>query len=281
MLVSVAGLEENVITLNEDIKCEGSFDKLTGTVHRCWIYPGAHGRLDLTEAIANSCNCFFYEVGYRMSQDEDGYNANIGIDTLSKYTDLFGLSEPSGVEISEASPQVSDAFPVPSAIGQGTHAYTTVGLARYVTAVANNGKVYNLTLIDKVTDTNGNLQFDNSAEVRNEIELDDDVWDAIHAGMRQVVQKKAYFSTVAVDVAGKTGTAQETSSRADHALFVGYAPYEDPEIAIAIRVLNGYTSDYAAQITKDVVMYYYGLAEEDEIITGTADQPLTATTTGD
>ena len=281
MLVSVAGLEENVISLNEDIKCEGSFDKLTGTIHRCWIYPGAHGRLDLTEAIANSCNCFFYEVGYRMSQDVDGYNANVGIDTLSKYTDLFGLSEPSGVEISEASPQVSDAFPVPSAIGQGTHAYTTVGLARYVTAVANSGKVYNLTLIDKVTDTNGNLQFDNSAELRNEIELDDEVWDAIHAGMRQVVQKKAYFSTVAVDVAGKTGTAQETSSRADHALFVGYAPYEDPEIAIAIRVLNGYTSDYAAQITKDVIMYYYGLAEEDEIITGTADQPLTATTTGD
>ena len=281
MLVSVAGLEENVISLNEDIKCEGSFDKLTGTIHRCWIYPGAHGRLDLTEAIANSCNCFFYEVGYRMSQDEDGYNANVGIETLSKYTDLFGLSEPSGVEISEASPQVSDAFPVPSAIGQGTHAYTTVGLARYVTAVANSGKVYNLTLIDKVTDTNGNLQFDNSAELRNEIELDDEVWDAIHAGMRQVVQKKAYFSTVAVDVAGKTGTAQETSSRADHALFVGYAPYEDPEIAIAIRVLNGYTSDYAAQITKDVIMYYYGLAEEDEIITGTADQPLTATTTGD
>lgn len=281
MVVSVAVLEENVITLNEDIKCEGSFDKLTGTIHRCWIYPGAHGHLDLTEAIANSCNCFFYEVGYRMSQDEDGFNANVGIDTLSKYTDLFGLSEPSGVEISEASPLVSDAFPVPSAIGQGTHAYTTVGLARYVTAVANNGKVYNLTLIDKVTDTNGNLQFDNSAELRNEIELDDDVWDAIHAGMRQVVQKKAYFSTVAVDVAGKTGTAQETSSRADHALFVGYAPYEDPEIAIAIRVLNGYTSDYAAQITKDVIMYYYGLAEEDEIITGTADQPLTATTTGD
>lgn len=281
MLVSVAALEEEVVSINEDIKCEGSFDKLTGTIHRCWIYPGAHGRLDITEAIANSCNCYFYEVGYRMSQDEDGYNATVGIDTLSKYTDLFGLNETSGVEISEASPQVSDAFPVPSSIGQGTHAYTTVGLARYVTAVANSGTVYNLTLIDKVTDTNGNLQFDNSAEIRNEIELADNVWDAIHAGMRQVVLKKAYFSTVAVEVAGKTGTAQETSSRADHALFVGYAPYENPEIAIAIRVLNGYTSDYAAQITKDVVMYYYGLAEEEDIITGTADQPLTATTTGD
>lgn len=216
-----------------------------------------------------------------MSQDEDGYNATIGIETLAKYVDLFGLNEVSGVEISEATPQVSDAFPVPSAIGQGTHAYTTVGLARYVTAVANEGTVFNLTLVDKVTDTNGNLQFDNTAEVRNVIELDDDIWEAIHEGMRMVVEKKPYFNVLAVDVAGKTGTAQETSSRADHALFVGFAPYQDPEIAIATRVLNGYTSDYAAQITKDIVMYYYGLAEEDEIITGTADQPLTATTTGD
>ncbi len=281
MLVSVAALEEEVITLKEDIKCEGSFTKLTGTIHNCWIAPGAHGRLDVTEAIANSCNCFFYEVGYRMSQDEDGYNANVGTDTLAQYVDLFGLNETSGVEISETNPYVSDVFPVPSAIGQGTHAYTTVGLARYVTAVANSGTVYDLTLIDKVTDTNGNLKFDNSADVRNNIDLSDDVWDAIHAGMRQVVIKKPYFSTVAVNVAGKTGTAQETSSRSDHALFVGYAPYEDPEIAVAIRVLNGYSSDYAAQITKDVVMYYYGLAEEDEIITGTADQPLTSTTTGD
>lgn len=281
MLVSVAALEEEVITLNEDIRCEGSFTKLTGTIHNCWIYPGAHGRLDVTEAIANSCNNFFYEVGYRMSQDEDGYNATIGTDTLAKYVELFGLSETSGVEIAEATPQVSDAFPVPSAIGQGTHAYTTVGLARYVTAVANCGTVYNLTLVDKVTDTNGNLQFDNNAEVRNNIELDQNVWEAIHEGMRMVVEKKAYFNVLAVDVAGKTGTAQETSSRADHALFVGFAPYQNPEIAIATRVLNGYTSDYAAQITKDIVMYYYGLAEEDEIITGTAEQPLTATTTGD
>lgn len=281
MLVAVAGLEEGVISLDEDIKCEGSFAKLTGTIHNCWIYPGAHGRLDVTEAIANSCNSFFYEVGYRMSQDEDGYNATIGTDTLAKYVDLFGLSETSGVEISEANPQVSDAFPVPSAIGQGTHAYTTVGLARYVTAVANNGTVYNLTLIDKVTDTNGNLIYDNAAKVRNIIELDDDVWDAIHEGMRQVVLKKAYYSTINIDVAGKTGTAQETSSRADHALFVAYAPYENPDIAIATRVLNGYTSDYASQITKDIIMYYYNLAEEDEIITGTAEQPLTATTTGD
>lgn len=281
MLVAIAALEEDVITLKEEIKCEGSFNKLTGTIHNCWIYPGAHGRLDVTGAIANSCNGFFYEVGYRMSQDEEGYNATVGIDTLSKYVDMFGLNETSGVEIAEANPKVSDAFPVPSAIGQGTHAYTTVGLARYVTAVANSGTVYNLTLIDRVTDTNGNLVYDNSAEVRNVIELDKKVWNAIHEGMRQVVLKKAYYSTLNIHVAGKTGTAQETASRADHALFVAYAPYENPEIAIATRVLNGYSSDYASQITKDIIMYYYDLAEDDEIITGTADTPLTTTTGGD
>ena len=281
MMVAVAGVEEGVIRLNEDIRCEGSFTKLTGTIHNCWISPGAHGRMNITSAIANSCNSFFYEVGFRMAQDEDGYNATVGTDTLAKYADMFGLTETSGVEISEANPRVSDAFPVPSAIGQGTHAYTTAGLARYVTAVANSGTVYNLTLVDKITDTNGNIQVDNNAEVRNTIELSDSLWNAIHQGMRQVVLKKAYYSELAVNVAGKTGTAQETASRPDHALFVGYAPYENPEIAIATRVLNGYSSDYAAQITKDIIVYYYGLAEEDEIITGTAEQPLTGSTTGD
>ena len=111
-------------------------------------------------------------------------------------------------------------------------------MARYVTAVANNGKVYNLTLIDKVTDTNGNLQFDNSAELRNEIELDDEVWDAIHAGMRQVVQKKAYFSTVAVDVAGKTGTAQKYPREAGKNLvsFIGFVEAEDRTVVIYVVV---------------------------------------------
>jgi len=99
--------------------------------------------------------------------------------------------------------------------------------------------------------------------------------------MREVVAQKAYFNDIGTTVAGKTGTAQEVTSRANHALFVGYAPYENPEVSFSVRVMNGYSSDYAAQITKDVVMYYYELIEKDELITGTADQPLTSTTTGD
>lgn len=280
MVSSVAGISENVITLDSEIQCTGQFDKLNGTIHNCWIYPGSHGNLTVSGGIANSCNCFFYEVGYRLAQDADGYNADVGVEKIAKYADMFGLSEKSGVEISEVEPEISDILPVPSAIGQGTHAYTTVGLSRYVSAVANSGTVYDLTLIDKVTDPYGNLITDNSATIRNRIELPSSVWNSIHSGMRQVVQNKNYFN-IGVNVAGKTGTAQESKSKANHALFVGYAPYESPEISVATRIMNGYTSDYSAQITKDVIMYYYNLAEEDELITGTADQPLAVSGNGD
>ena len=81
---------------------------------------------------------------------------------------------------------------------------------------------------------------------------------------------KAYFN-IGVDVAGKTGTAQQSSSHPNHALFVSYAPYENPEISVTVRIVNGYSSDYAAQFTRDIIKYYYGLAEEDDLITGTAD----------
>lgn len=281
MVSAVAALEENIVSLKDTISCTGPFTKLTGTTHKCWINPGAHGNMTVRSAIANSCNNFFYEIGYSLSQDDTGYNADIGIDKISYYSDLFGLSEKSGVEITEAEPQVSDTLPVPSAIGQGTHAYTTVGLSRYVTAVANNGTCYNLTLIDKITDTHQNLILDNNAEIRNRIELPANIWDSIHQGMREVVEQKSYFNDIGINVAGKTGTAQEVTSRANHALFVGYAPYENPEVSFSVRVMNGYSSDYAAQITKDVVLYYYELVEKDALITGTADQPLTTSISGD
>ena len=96
--------------------------------------------------------------------------------------------------------------------------------------------------------------------------------NAIHLGMREVVESKPYFSNIGVNVAGKTGTAQERTDRANHALFVGYAPYESPEIAIATRVAYGYSSSYAAQITKDVFQYYYNESERDEIRSGVAQE---------
>ncbi len=280
MVSSICGVENGVIDLNSNIECTGTFDKLTGTVHHCWIYPGRHGNLNLTEGIANSCNCFFYEVGYRLSQDEDGYNANVGIDKIAETARMFGLGDKSGMEINEVEPMISDEFPVPSAIGQGNHAFTTAGLARYVTAVANKGTVYDLTLVDKIYNSNGNLYLDNNADVYNTITIDPSVWSAVHQGMREVVQNKVYYD-IGVEVAGKTGTAQESTSKPNHGLFVGFAPYQSPEIAFSIKIMNGYSSDYAAQVGKDIAVYYFDLADKEEIITGTADEPLNVTTGGD
>lgn len=271
MVSATAGLMENVVDTSETITCIGTYDKITQPP-RCWIASsgGAHGALNISGGIQHSCNWYFYEVGYRLGMVGNVYNSEVGLNMLAKYADMYGLSEPSGVEIEEYEPKISDLDSVRSAIGQGTNNYTTVGLARYVTTVANSGTCYNLTLIDRIADHSGENIQENHAEVRNQIDMDASYWDSIHLGMRRVVEGKSYYSDLGVNVAGKTGTAQESTSHPNHALFVSYAPYEDPEICVVVRVANGYTSDYAAQIGREIYKYYYGLAEESEIITGTA-----------
>lgn len=278
MVSAVAAMEEGVISsLSETISCHSIFDKIEPPI-RCWSAVG-HGAMNLSSAIANSCNVFYYEVGYRLAQDGNGYNSEYGLSRLEKYADWFGLTEKSGIEITESEPKFSDEYIVPSAIGQGTNNYTTVGLARYLTAVANSGTVYKLSILDKLTDSKGNLIEDYTPEVRNTIDIDDSIWNAIHSGMRTVIEKKSYYKDLAVNVAGKTGTAQEGRNRTNHAVFLSYAPYENPEISVTVRIAFGYSSDYAAQTARDVYKYYYGLAEEDELLTGTAAIPETVSRT--
>ena len=278
IVTSVAGVEEGVISTSTVIECNGIFDKLNGTIHKCWISPGRHGNMTLRSAIANSCNVFFYETGYRLANDGTGYNDQYGIERLAKYVEMFGLSERSGVEISESEPQVSDQYPVASAIGQGTHSYTTVGLARYVSAVANNGTVYELSLIHAIKDSKGNDLYTYTPEIRNQITLSQDLWNNVHYGMRDVITSKKYYADYPIACAGKTGTAQESANKPNHALFIGYAPFDNPEIAIATRVANGYSSDYAAQIAKDVFTYYFKIKDTNELITGTASEAVVETT---
>lgn len=232
-----------------------------------------HGNETLTTAIRDSCNFYFYNVGYQLATRSGTYIEADGLSMLYEYADLYGLTEKSGIEIAETAPNVSTADPVRSAIGQGTNSYTTVGLARYISTVANSGTCYNLTLLDKITTPEGILLQDFEPSVRNVIDMPQNYWKAMQSGMRAVVEGKSYFNSLAVKVAGKTGTAEERTSRPSHALFTCYAPYEQPEITIVTRIPYGYSSDHAAQATKDIIMYYYGLAEEDELITGTADTP--------
>lgn len=270
MCVATAGLMEGVITTNSLITCLGSFTEITET-HNCWVYPGRHGALNLSTAIQKSCNYYFYTVGYRLSLDENNkYNSDIGIEKLAKYAEMYGLGQKSGVEIEESMPQISTKYSVPSAIGQGTNNYTTVGLCRYVTAVANSGTVYNLTLLDKATDVKGNVVKEFDAEIINTIEMDDAYWNAIHQGMRRVIEDRSYMAALPIKVAGKTGTAQQSKVKPDHGLFVCYAPYEAPRMAMAIRIANGYSSEYCVDTSKDIIKYFFNIEEHEDIVTGTA-----------
>lgn len=282
MVSAIAGMEEGVIDLHERLGCYGPFDKITPPP-RCWIVTsgGSHGLLDVTGAIENSCNSFFYEVGYRLGSVNGIYDSDRGLEKLAEYADLFGLSETSGIEITESEPELSDLDSVRSAIGQGTNNLTTAGLARYVTTVANSGTCYRLSLLDKLTDNSGTVIEDYVPEIRNKIELPAYEWNAVHQGMRRVVERMSYYNDMPVNVAGKTGTAQENRNRANHALFVGYAPYENPQIAVATRVAFGYNSAYAAEISRDVFRYYFNPDEEENILTGNAIRPEAVGTGGD
>lgn len=285
MLTSVAALTEGIITPSDGVVCEGIFEKVFPNP-KCWISPGAHGWLDVTGALQHSCNIFYYEMGYELgvteSEDkkgEDGkpaktYSSDLGIEKLTKYAEMFGLNEKSGLEISESKPQISDTDSVLSAIGQGTNNYTTSQLARYVTAVANRGKVFQLSLLDKTVDKKGNVVKDYQPELRNEItEVSDSTWNAVQQGMEDMVSTTGTFDSLRLEgfqMAGKTGTAQQSETHPDHALFVGYAPSENPEIAVSVRIANGYNSSYTAEIGRDIVKYKYHLGDTEDIVTGSA-----------
>lgn len=281
MVSAVAGLTEHVIDGSSIINCSGEYTKVTPSP-KCWIYPGYHGSLSVVGALEVSCNDFFYEVGYLLGSDANGnYDSDTGIETLAKYAEMFGLGETSGLEIAEAEPEISDEYAVQSAIGQGTNNYTVSQLNRYVTAVANRGTVYSLTLADKVTQSDGTLVRDYEPEVVNTMDqVADDTWDLVQTGMERMVSASSTFSGIDFSMAGKTGTAQQSTLHADHAVFVGYAPAEQPEISVAVRIAYGYSSAYAAEIGMDIARICLDSGSADEIITGSAAE-LAEALTGD
>lgn len=271
MVSSIAGLTEGVINGGTVITCTGSFDKITPSP-KCWIYPYAHGGLNVVGAIQESCNDFYYEVGYELGMDAEGnYDSTVGTDKLAKYAQEFGLNETSGLEIPESEPQISDEDSVRSAIGQGTNNYTVSQLNRYVATVANRGTVYKLSLLNKTTDSNGKIIKNYEPSVVNTMDdVSSNSWDLVQQGMVSMVQNTSTFTGLNISMAGKTGTAQQSEVHPDHVLFVGYAPAENPEIAIAVRIANGYNSSYTAEIGRDIVRAKFNLADAKELITGHA-----------
>lgn len=281
MLSSITGLEEGLLYPERTITDLGEFTKITPSP-KCWKYPGNHGSINVSQALEYSCNYFFYELGYELSIDEHGgFNSDTGLAKLKKYGAQLGLTSLSGVEIAENEPLFSKDNSVRSAIGQGSNSFANVQLARYVNTIANGGKNYQLTLLNKVTDTNGELVKEFEPVLSNTTNFSQSTWDAVHYGMRLVITggtAKTTFNGFQIEVAGKSGTAQENKLRSNHSLFVAYAPYTNPEIAVSVLIPNGESSGYTAEVVRDIIKYYYGLTTDEELYGGVASIPTSGVT---
>lgn len=268
-ITAIAALEEGSISIEEQITCTGIYEEVAQPI-RCWKYPGFHGPLNVVGGIENSCNYFFSEAAHRLSTEPDGtYSTDKGLEIIKKYATLFGLDEASGIELYESTPEITNTDPERSSMGQGTHNYANIQLARYVTALANRGTVYKLSLIDKETDSLDNLIKDYTPEVRTKLDFADTTWDAVLQGMRQVITNSStnkIFKNLDLSVAGKTGTAQESKKRGNHAFFISFAPFENPEIAVTVNIPNGYSSSNAAMVANHVYRYYYGKTTLEDIM---------------
>lgn len=260
MVTATTVLEEGIIDPYSRVTDHVQFTKINKPWPKCWSTV-SHGNINVSQAIQHSCNYFFFEMGYRLGNGKKNLVDNErGLNKLKKYADKYGLTEKSGIELPEAEPTFSDIDIVRSTIGQGSHSYTPVQLSRYVTTIANGGTCYDLTLIDKIKDASSGKKNKKTSNVRNKLDFKSTTLPAIKTGMNQVVNAgsiKSLFTNVPVTVAGKTGTAQITDNEPNHALFVSFAPYEDPEISVTVVIPNGFSSSNAAELASKIYQYYY------------------------
>lgn len=265
MAVATAGLAENIITTSSRIKCTGIYKDISNEP-KCWKYPATHGNDNVAEAIRDSCNIYFYTLGNDFAKKNTGvYNEKNGIKYIQKYGKLYGLNEKTGLEIEENTSELATAFPVMAAIGQSNNNITTVALSRYVTAVAS-GRLYSYQLMNKIVDADGKTVKEYKPDYEDiSGTLTTEEWNSIHSGMRMVCEGLDSFYGFDIPVAGKTGTAEQTD-HPNHALFVGYAPYNNPEITFATRIANGYSSHNAAAACRNMIAYYYGEKSLDDLI---------------
>ncbi|PKM50255.1 MAG: hypothetical protein CVV02_12250 [Firmicutes bacterium HGW-Firmicutes-7] len=269
MVAALAALEEEVIGINEHFSCQGLYQKVVPHA-KCWIYDlgGTHGALTVSGALEVSCNYFYYDMGYRLSKDNDNSYLDIrGINELNKYATLLGLGTKTGIEIGDSDPTLPVQDAVRSSIGQTANTYTPVQLARYVSTLANGGTSYELNVIDKILESNGTLFFDKTPASTWETNFNPNNIKTIQEGMYLVTAgskgtARHVFAGFPISVAGKTGTAQQSKTRPDHGIFVGYAPYDKPEIGVSVVIPFGYGSTEPTVIGRDVIGAYYQIGTE-------------------
>lgn len=278
MLTAVAALESGVTTTTEVINDLGVYRYYESSNYtpKCWIYTDTgrtHGNQTVVQAIENSCNYYFYEVGRRM-----------GIDKLAEYGQKFGLGEYTGIELSGESKGIfasrayrekidSVWYPgdtLQASIGQSDHLFTPIQLANYVATLANGGTRYKLHLIKEIkSGVNSKTLYKYEPKVVDQIEISKKNYKAIIEGMQAVSETGTasnVFAGYPIPVGGKTGTASVPNGTAN-ALFVAVAPLDNPQIAIAIVVEHGGHGNYVAPIAKNIISYYMQLDATNDVPT--------------
>ncbi len=272
---AIAALTEGVINTGTTIECRGQYTRYAqyGYAPYCWIYTQnnqklTHGYLNVTGAIQNSCNIFFYSAGH-----------DLGIDKLDKYASELGLGENTGIELPESKGNMANrenheeltgeswsiGHTMQAAIGQSDSLFTPIQLAEYCAAVANGGTRHSASILKSVRSYNyGENVFEREDEVLSTVESAQYNWDAIHEGMR-LVAKDSLSSYTMTSVAAKTGTAQKGESVTNDGIFICYAPFEDPEIAIAIVVERGGAGANCAPIAKEILEAYFSLKSATDV----------------
>jgi penicillin-binding protein 2 len=280
MLVGLAGLASGKITPTEKINDPGIYP--FGHKPKCWIYEmygQTHGFVNISEAIKVSCNCFFYEVGRR-----------IGISEIVSYAKLFGLGEKTGVEIAgEVKGQIAgDNYKgdwylgetLSAAIGQSYNSYTPIQLANYISTIANGGTLNKLTVIKSIEDNEKKsvsleelnkytTEFTGVNSESKSLNLTQANIDAVKLGMLYVTNDRGgtsynTFKDLGIEVAGKTGTA-EVSSGSANGIFVGFAPYDKPKIAIIAIIEHGGEGTYTANVVRPIMDEYFKIDKEDKL----------------
>lgn len=276
MVTAIAGLQEGVITTQERINDTGIYPR--GSNPHCWYYDSyhrGHGRQNVSQALANSCNYYFYETGYRL-----------GLDRLSSYANYFGLGRKTGIELpyesagTLASPKTAeekkDTAPestlLSASIGQSYNDFTPLQVAKYIAMVANRGKVVNPTLIKNIVTSDGkqvaNSEIEEYLESKlgenindvDNLQISDENLNAVLEGMRDVTDDgtaKSIFVNFPITVGGKTGSTE--AGNYINAWFVGFAPFDDPEIAVVAMVENGGHGYYVAEVVREIIREYFGM----------------------
>lgn len=260
-LTAVAALTEGIITPYDTVYCDGEFDTLKPSI-KCWCYPNEHGPLGTEEALQRSCNVYFCEMGYRLSITPSGtVSLDYGLSRLKKYAELLGLATKSGIQIPETTPRPSDYNSAASAMGQGTNAYTSVNLARYISTIANKGTVYNSNLIKHINSPDGEIIFEGTPTIANHVDtVSDSIWTTVQNGMARVISEGAIHALTdrlpIAGICGKSGTAQEDKTRGNHGNYVMFTKDKDgnPEVVTAVMLPYSYAASNAG------IMAFYALA---------------------